>query len=133
MEKTYSAGANNSERRSQARKGKNQELELEYHLAPPVAAAAVLVIIASLTLVGVSTLNRAPAHIPIVSADINLEDQEFVPVHDLHDITGVIQFLSNQGIGDVMVIRLPESPRFSRSGEPVLINAADYSRRDAFR
>ena len=99
----------------------------------PVAAAAVLVIIASLALVGISTFNRPPSQIPIVSADINLDDQGLVPVHDLQDMSGVIQFLSNQGIGDFMVIRLPESSKLSRSGEPVLINAADYSRRNVFR
>jgi hypothetical protein len=96
----------------------------------PVAAAAVLVIIASLALVGISTLNRSPGQIPVAAADIGLDDQGILPVND---ISGVIQFLSSQGHGDFMVIRLPESPRFSRAGEPVLINAADYSRRTTFR
>jgi hypothetical protein len=97
----------------------------------PVAAAAVLVIIASLALVGINTLSRSPSQNGVATANIALDDQGIVPVHD---ITGVIQFLSNQGLGDFMVIRLPaESPRFSRTGEPVLINAADYSRRNVFR
>ena len=68
-------------------KAKTRNWNTNITLPLPVAAAAALVIIASLTLVGISTLNRAPAQIPIVSADINLEDQEFVPIHDLHDIT----------------------------------------------
>ena len=112
---------------------KRKALSRNITMPLPVAAAAVLVIIASLALVGVSTVNRAPSPIPVVTADINLDEQGIVPVHDLHDMSGVIQFLSNQGIGDFMVIRLPESSTFSRSGEPVLINAADYSRRNVFR
>ena len=99
----------------------------------PVAAAAVLVIVASLAFAGISSLNRTPAQIPMVAADIGLDDQGIVPINDITDITGVIQFLSSQGHGDFMVIRLPESPRFSRAGEPMLINAADYSRRNTFR
>ena len=100
------------------------------NLPLPVAAAAVLVIIASLALVGINTLTRSPQQSPVATANINLDDQEIVPVHD---ITGVIQYLSSQGLGDFMVIRLPETPRFSRTGEPVLINAANYTRRDGFR
>ena len=97
----------------------------------PVAAAAVLVIIASLALVGINTLSRPPAHNTMTPANIALDDQGIVPVND---IAGVIQFLSDQGLGEFMVIRLPaETPRFSRTGEPVLINAADYSRRNTFR
>jgi len=96
----------------------------------PLAAAAALVIIASLTFIGVSALNRSPAHNQVAAANIAFDEQSIVPVTD---ITGVIQYLSTQGLGDFMVIRLPESPRFSRAGEPVLINAADYSRRTAFR
>jgi len=97
----------------------------------PVAAAAVLIIIASLTFVGVSTLNRSPTHNQMATANITFDDQSIVPITD---ISGVIQYLSTQGLGDFMVIRLPaESPRFSRAGEPILINAADYSRRTTFR
>jgi len=111
-------------------KAKTRAWNWNITLPLPVAAAAVLVIIASLALVGISSLNRSPAQIPMVAADIGLDDQGILPVHD---ITGVIQFLSSQGHGDFMVIRLPESSRFSRTGEPVFINAADYSRRNIFR
>jgi len=98
----------------------------------PIAAAAALIIIASLTLVGISAFNRSPAHNQMATMNMAFDEQSIVPVTD---ISGVIQYLSTQGLGDFMVIRLPESPRFSRAGEPILINAADYSstRRNTFR
>jgi len=97
----------------------------------PVAAAAVLVMITSFTLLGVNSFNRPPVQNHMTPASIAVDDQRIVPVND---ISGIIQYLSSQGIGDFMVIRLPaESPNFSRTGEPVLINAAHYSRRNTFR
>ena len=49
-------------------------------------------------------------------------------VPKLDNMNDVLRYVSNQDNADFMVIRLPESRRFSRSGEPALINAADYSR-----
>jgi anti-sigma factor RsiW len=95
----------------------------------PVAAAAVLVIIASLAFVGMSALNQPHTQDQMVTATSNIavDDQEIVPVTD---VSGIIQYLSSQGIGDFVVIRLPaESPNFSRTGEPVLINASHYQPR----
>jgi len=114
----------------QQTKAKTRAWNWNITLPLPVAAAAILVIIASLTLVGISTLTRSPSQNSMAVVDIGLDDQGIVPIND---ISGVIQFLSSQGHGEFMVIRLPESPRFSRAGEPVLINAADYSRRNVFR
>ena len=99
----------------------------------PVAAAAVLVIIASLALVGISTVNRPAPQIPVATLEKPFEAQGIVSANDLNDINGVIQYLSDQSLGDFMVVRLPESPRFSRGGEPLLLNAADYSRRAVSR
>jgi len=105
----------------------------------PVAAAAVLVIIASLTLVGINTVSQSAAQnfmastVPAaieastITETIAVDDQGIVPVANISEI---IQYLSNQGLGEFMIIRLPpESPNFSRTGEPVLINAANYQPR----
>jgi hypothetical protein len=96
----------------------------------PVAAAAVLVFVVSLALVGLIGVSRPPTHDLMANVEIGPDDQGIIPVHDM---TEVLQYLSSQDTGDFMVIRLPESRRFSRTGEPSLINAADYSRRNVFR
>ena len=96
----------------------------------PVAAAAILLIIASFALIGIRGLRGAPSQNAVAAATLELGDQGILPIQD---ITEVLQYLSSQDNGDFMVIRLPESRKFSRIGEPALINAADYSRRAIIR
>ena len=48
-----------------------------------------------------------------------------LPTLDMDDF---LQYILNQDEGDFVVVRLPETSRFSRTGQPALINAADYSR-----
>ena len=51
----------------------------------------------------------------------------------LDDMNSIIQYLSAMDGTNVMIINLPESSRLSRSGEPMLMNASDYSRRNSNR
>jgi len=98
---------------------------------PVAAAAAVLIIVAFFALLGIrnNTSLSAPAVQDSVTAlNIGLDDQGIVPVTDMN---GVLRYLSSQDNGDFMVIRLPETKNFSRAGDPALINAADYSRRNS--
>jgi anti-sigma factor RsiW len=98
----------------------------------PVAAAAALVFIVFFVLAGARGLPR-PAPVlqdQAAASNIGLNDKEMV---NIQDMTGVLQYLSSQDYGDFMVIRLPESRTFSRTGEPALINAADYSSRGLSR
>lgn len=91
---------------------------------PAATAAAVLIVIVFLALMGISGKSQ-PAAQDLMARIV--DDQGMVPMQDMN---GVLQYLSSQDDGgDFMVIRLPESKRFSRVGEPALINAADYSRR----
>jgi hypothetical protein len=94
----------------------------------PVAAAAVFIIVVSLAFVGIRGMRQSPAQNSV--ATIGLDEQEILPIHDMTD---VLQYLTGLDNGDFMVIRLPESRKFSRTGEPALINAADYSRRNIIR
>ena len=98
----------------------------------PAAAAAVLVVIVFFALVGIRGLTRPSPQNQMVTAGIGigLDDYGMVPIQDMG---GVLQYLSSQDNGDFMVILLPESRKFSRIGEPALINAADYSRSGASR
>jgi hypothetical protein len=43
------------------------------------------------------------------------------------DINGILQFLTSDGT-DVIILRLPESRSFYRTGEPEIIRAADFRR-----
>jgi len=44
------------------------------------------------------------------------------------DLNDVLKYLGTDG-SNIIILQLPESKNFSRSGEPAIIRAADYSRR----
>jgi hypothetical protein len=92
---------------------------------PALAAAAVIIVVCFFALLGIRSGIAPQSTGSMVMANIGLDDEGIVPVADMN---GVLKYLSSQDANDVMVIRLPESRRFSRAGEPALINAADYSR-----
>ena len=94
----------------------------------PVAAAAVLVFVAFFALVGIRLTRPAPQD-TVMAIGGGLEDMR-IPIQDMAE---VLQFLASQDNVDFMVIPLPEVRKFSRIGEPALINAADYSRRNISR
>ncbi|MCL2233601.1 MAG: zf-HC2 domain-containing protein [Treponema sp.] len=91
---------------------------------PAAAAAALAVCIAFFALFGLR--DSSPQHHPVAVMDIGFDDYAMVPIHDMSDI---IRYLSVQESADFMVIRLPEHRNFSRSGQPALINASDYTMR----
>lgn len=93
---------------------------------PLAAAAAVLLIMAFFL-----TLTRQPVGIPpsqdTVAASEMVDMQGFIPASDMHE---VLQYLENQDMTDIVIIRLPETRSFSSSGEPTMLRAADYTRRN---
>ena len=111
----------------------------------PAVAAAAIVVVAFFALIGIRGIGRPSTQAPIAAVvpdyiqnipavmpdymQLFGDDQGFPS----QDMAGVLQYLSSQDYGDFMVIRLPESRTFSRIGEPALINAADYPRRNASR
>jgi len=92
---------------------------------PVAAAAALIVAIAFFALFGIRGGNQSQAQDQVMAMSFGFDDYTMVPVQDMND---VLHFLSVQENADFMVVRLPEHRRFSRTGEPALINAADYSR-----
>ena len=96
---------------------------------PAAAAAVIIIFVAFFALMGVER-NRAPLPLNAVASGIGLGDQGMIPTHDAAE---VLRHLSTLNAGEFMVVRLPEHRRLSRSGEPILMNAAAYSRRNAFR
>ena len=94
---------------------------------PAAAAAAIIIAVMFFAVLGIRKGPQPQLQEPIAAAaGIGLDDRGIVPMQDMNQ---VIQYLSTQDYGDYMVIRLPETRKFSQSGEPALINAADYSRR----
>ena len=99
---------------------------------PLPAAAAAAVIIALLTAFwvrdgrvknnGFAQQTQEPVNFILAAED------ELPGVIPAADISGVLQYLTSDG-KDVIILRLPESRNFSRTGEPAIIRAADYPRR----
>ncbi|MDR3167031.1 MAG: zf-HC2 domain-containing protein [Treponema sp.] len=97
----------------------------------PAAAAAAVVFVVLL----MAVIFRQPSFTgdpgqEMASSGIGLDVQGIVPVSDMN---GVLQYLGNQDTADVVTIQLPESKSFMSSGEPTIIKAADYSRRNGSR
>jgi hypothetical protein len=53
-------------------------------------------------------------------------DEEMPNIMPVTDINSVLQFLASEGT-DIIILTLPEDRSFSRTGEPAIIRAADYS------
>jgi hypothetical protein len=94
---------------------------------PAAAAAAVLFLILAAALL--RQPGQSPARQDDVAGGFGLDVQGMVPVSDMN---GVLQYLGNQD-PDMVIIRLPESKSFSSAGEPTIIKAADYPRRNRER
>jgi len=108
----------------------------KFSISLPVAAAAAIII--ALVTMFISNSGRILNNgIAAQKANFNedktnfsiaAEDEipELIPA--AADLNGVLQYLGADG-SDIIILRLPESKNFSRSGEPAIIRAADYSRR----
>jgi anti-sigma factor RsiW len=92
---------------------------------PAVAGAAALC--AALVLALTRQPPAAPQNQDAMAGTGMTDVQGIVPVSDMND---VLHYLGNQDAADIVIIRLPESRSFSSSGEPTIIKAADYSRRN---
>jgi hypothetical protein len=95
-------------------------------LSAVVAAAAFVVLAFTIALI-----NRpaGSGRIPdaVISADM---DHGMYGTMSAASMNDVLQYLGQDDSGtDFMIIRLPETKRFTSSGEPAIIRAADYSRR----
>jgi anti-sigma factor RsiW len=103
---------------------------------PLPAAAAAAIIIAFVTAAwfrGGSANNNAFANRQAESGDksnfIMAAEEEVSGIIPTGNISDVLQYLSSNGT-EIIILQLPESSNFSRAGEPAIIRAADYTRRD---
>ncbi|MCL2266901.1 MAG: hypothetical protein FWC17_03945 [Treponema sp.] len=109
---------------------------LSIPLPAAAAAAVIIVLVAVITLQGTRISNNAMmaqtdsgAGFSGFSAAADYEIPEFLQVADINDI---LKTLSSDG-SDVIILTLPESQNFYRTGEPGIIRAADYNKTDGTR
>ncbi len=101
---------------------------------PAVAAAAVVIALVTMLLVRSGSVNNSGfASIPVEpaakTASFMIAAEEEMPgVIPTADINSVLQYLGSER-PDVIILQLPESRNFLRSGEPAIVRAADYSGR----
>jgi anti-sigma factor RsiW len=90
----------------------------------PAAAAVVLLLVLAVLW---SRRPAVPAAAPgmTIASEAEIDAPDVIPVSDMDS---VLQYLGGRDSGDMLIIRLPESRKFIRSGEPAIIKAADYSR-----
>jgi hypothetical protein len=95
-------------------------------LSAVLASAALVVFAFTLALVGrPAASDKTPD--TVISADMDLDRYGAMSVTNMTD---VLRYLGQDDSGtDFMIIRLPETKRFTSNGEPAIIRAADYSRR----
>jgi len=95
----------------------------------PAVAAAAAVILVILTVLFIRGGNLLPHDPASKSGFILASEEEEMPsiIPAAQDMNGLLQLLGTDG-SDVLILRLPESRNFARSGEPAIIRAADYSR-----
>jgi len=89
----------------------------------PAAAAIIIALFTALWFRGETIFQGNPAQ----RAEFILAAEDEMHILPTADINGVIQYLTSDGT-DIIILRLPESRNFSRTGEPAIIRAADYRR-----
>ena len=105
----------------------------KFSVSLPAAAAAAVILILLTTLwvrKGPDDTNGYVSQ-PQESARENFivaAEDEMPDIIPAMDMNSVLQYLGSDG-SDIIILRLPESKNFFRSGEPAIIRAADYTRR----
>ncbi|MCL2179902.1 MAG: zf-HC2 domain-containing protein [Treponema sp.] len=99
----------------------------------PAAAAAALVVLFSFafavrgTGTSIARQTESADRQNILFAETLVSDEEIPAIFPASaDVNGMLQFLNPDG-ANIIILQLPENKNFSRSGEPAIIRAADYS------
>jgi hypothetical protein len=116
------------ERRNTAHKFRHRTVSIP--LPAAAAAAAIFLMVLMTAIFRPVFFTGDEAQEMAASSGIGLDVQGIVPVSDMN---GVLQYLGSQDTAEFVIIQLPESKSFMSSGEPTIIKAADYSRRNGSR
>jgi len=93
---------------------------------PVTAVAAAVLALFAITFLWIVRSPGKPVRIETTNMAITAET-EFIP--DIIPVSGmenVLQYLGGNDTGEIIILRLPESRKFSSHGEPSIIRAADY-------
>ena len=98
---------------------------------PMAAAAAFIIVFGAMFLMRSNPLNNNNVNQMAEYPNFMFATEDEIPVlqvgmDNMQDINSILQYLDASG-ADVIILNLPESRNFSRSGEPAIIRAADYS------
>lgn len=103
---------------------------------PAAAAAAIIIMLAALLMFrgnGQQITNNGLANQidPYQRAGflIATEEEEIPGIIPTSDINSVLQYL-NSDSSEIIILKLPESKSFSRTGEPAILRAADYQQNE---
>jgi len=105
---------------------------------PAAAAAAIIILLAALLMFrGGNQINNnglASQNDPYHRAGflIAAEEEEFPGIIPTSDINSVLQYL-NSDSSEIIILKLPESKSFSRTGEPAILRAADYMQNEELK
>jgi hypothetical protein len=96
----------------------------------PIAAAAALAVAVLTLALFRGTGAKLPGNVPeaALAGDISLDFPGIVPAADMN---GVLQYLGSEESADFVIIRLPENRNFASVGQPTIIKAAEYARRNS--
>jgi len=105
-----------------------RRLSIPLPAAAAAAAVVVVVLVAMFMLRSGPVKNNGFAQQQETANFILAAEDEYPALLPTADLSSILQYLAPEGT-DVIILRLPESKNFSRTGEPAIIRAADYQRR----
>lgn len=94
---------------------------------PIAAAAAIIVVLFAAYWLRIGSVNNKQdneLYNFLLAAE---EEIPVVPMDYMQDMNSVLQYLSSNGT-EIIILNLPDNRNFSRTGDPAIIRAADYSR-----
>ena len=92
----------------------------------PAAAAAVLAFFA-IAFLWIARSPGKPGRIETSNMAITAETEIIPDILPVSGMENVLQYLGGNDTGDIIILRLPESRKFSSYGEPSIVRAADYT------
>ena len=107
--------------------------KLSIPLPAAAAAAAVIAFVTYLFISGQTFIQNGIAGKKADTSEkvnfILAADEEMPGIIPASNIDGVLQYLNTDG-AEIIILKLPESRNFSRTGEPAIIRAADYQKNE---
>ena len=95
---------------------------------PLAAAAAIVIVFMTILWPRTGSVNNNGFANPAVAPNFTLATEGIPEIIPTGDLGSVLEYLGVDR-SEVIILQLPESGNFSRSGDPAVIRSADYTRR----